>query len=124
MAASILKGALPNNENGAMAEEELIATSEDDYEEKAVALGKAFTYIRGGNGKAEGRLVELSHGDWVVPDPKTRERPGTPRRVDNGRTSTQRVGSRCFAIPSPRRREADTRRDCATALSASSQRQG
>ena len=59
MAASILKGALPKNENGARAAEELIATSEDDYEEKAVALGKTFTTNRESAGKAEGRLVDL-----------------------------------------------------------------
>ena len=69
MAASILKGALPKNDNGARAVEELIATSEDDYEEKAVALGRAFAYVRGDSGKAEGRLMELRkmlyHARWT-----------------------------------------------------------
>ena len=59
MAASILKGALPKNEDGARAAEELVATSEDDYEEKAVTLGKSTTYTRDGNGRAEGRLADL-----------------------------------------------------------------
>lgn len=69
MAASILKGALPKTDNGARAAEELIATSEDDYEEKAVSLGKAFAYHRGESGKAEGRLMELRkmlyHARWT-----------------------------------------------------------
>lgn len=68
MAASILKGALPKDENGARAAGELIANSEEDYEEKAVALGKAFTYTHDGDGRAEGRLVDLRkmlyHARW------------------------------------------------------------
>lgn len=59
MAASILKGALPKNANGERAAGELIATSEDDYEEKAVALGRAFSYTQGKKGVATGRLMEL-----------------------------------------------------------------
>ncbi|KAK3703843.1 hypothetical protein LTR37_014166 [Vermiconidia calcicola] len=59
MAASILKGALPKDEDGVEAAEELVATSEDDYEEKAVALGKAYSYMPGGKGRAQGRLMEL-----------------------------------------------------------------
>lgn len=39
MAASILKGALPKSAEGAQAAKELIATDDEDYEEKAVRLG-------------------------------------------------------------------------------------
>ncbi|KAF2213292.1 glycosyltransferase family 41 protein [Cercospora zeae-maydis SCOH1-5] len=65
MAASILKGALPKNEDGRRAERELIAKSEEDYEEKAVALGKGFKYVvaasssRCEDGRGEGRIMEL-----------------------------------------------------------------
>jgi predicted O-linked N-acetylglucosamine transferase (SPINDLY family) len=66
MAASILKGALPKNAEGARAALELVATSEDDYEQKAVALGKAFSYS---NGIGHGRLAELRkmlfHARWT-----------------------------------------------------------
>ena len=61
MAASILKGALPKTDDGRRAAKELIAQSEDDYEEKAVALGKSFSYDAGSNGKGKGRLMELRH---------------------------------------------------------------
>ena len=68
MAASILKGALPKTEEGARAAKELIANNEDDYEEKAVALGKAFTYSSGSNGRGHGRLSDLRkmlyHARW------------------------------------------------------------
>lgn len=59
MAASILQGALPKNKHGAQAAKELIAGSEDDYEEKAVALGKSFVYPLGSEGRGVGRLSEL-----------------------------------------------------------------
>jgi predicted O-linked N-acetylglucosamine transferase (SPINDLY family) len=69
MAASILKGALPKTADGARAAVELVATSEEDYEEKAVALGKSFRYVRGGRGVAHGRLMELRemlfHSRWT-----------------------------------------------------------
>lgn len=68
MAASILKGALPKSEEGALAAEELVATSEEDYEEKAVALGRSFSYVPGGRGAGKGRLMELRrmlfHARW------------------------------------------------------------
>lgn len=68
MAASILKGAIPKTEEGAQAAKELVAHNEEDYEEKAVALGKAFTYASGSNGKGQGRLMELRkmlyHARW------------------------------------------------------------
>ncbi|PNS21042.1 N-terminal acetyltransferase B complex subunit arm1 [Sphaceloma murrayae] len=65
MAASILKGALPD-EGRERAEAELIACSEEDYEGKAVKLGGGLRYptveeIKRGDqeGKGEGRLMEL-----------------------------------------------------------------
>lgn len=68
MAASILKGALPKSEEGAVAAKELIANNEDDYEEKAVALGRSLAYVPDSQGEASGRLVELRdmlfHARW------------------------------------------------------------
>jgi predicted O-linked N-acetylglucosamine transferase (SPINDLY family) len=59
MAASILKGALPKSADGARAAEELVATSEEDYEEKAVALGKSFVSTPHSSVRTQGRVVEL-----------------------------------------------------------------
>lgn len=59
MAASILKGALPKSQEGKRAAGELVATDENDYEAKAVALGKDLTYAVGDQGRGKGRLVEL-----------------------------------------------------------------
>ena len=56
MAASILKGALPKNADGARAARDLIAKDEDDYEMKAVQLGNALRYDRH---RPVGRLGEL-----------------------------------------------------------------
>jgi predicted O-linked N-acetylglucosamine transferase (SPINDLY family) len=56
MAASILKGALPKSTDGAQAAKELIATSDEDYEEKAVRLGSNCKYI---GHRPAGRLREL-----------------------------------------------------------------
>ncbi|EME86071.1 glycosyltransferase family 41 protein, partial [Pseudocercospora fijiensis CIRAD86] len=68
MAASILKGALPKNAEGERAARELIAASEEEYEEKAVALGKSFSYVQGGQGVGHGRLMDLRkmlfHARW------------------------------------------------------------
>ncbi|KAK5130942.1 hypothetical protein LTR08_001545 [Meristemomyces frigidus] len=69
MAASILKGALPKSADGVQAEQELIAKSEEDYEEKAVALGGSMSYPQGCDGKGVGRLMELRkmlyHARWT-----------------------------------------------------------
>ena len=59
MAASILKGALPKTKEGARAAEELVATGEDDYEEKAVALGNSFVSKPHSETRTQGRVVEL-----------------------------------------------------------------
>ena len=68
MAASILKGALPKNEHGMQAAKYLIANSEDDYEEKAIALGRALSYTHGSKGQGEGTLMDLRkllfHARW------------------------------------------------------------
>lgn len=69
MAASILKGALPKNDEGAQAAKELVAVTEDDYEEKAVRLGKSLSYTAAFKGKGTGRLMELRemlyHARWT-----------------------------------------------------------
>lgn len=62
MAASILKGALPRNAEGKRAAQELIAASEEDYEEQGVELASELAYPvgpeeEGGNG--QGRLMDL-----------------------------------------------------------------
>jgi predicted O-linked N-acetylglucosamine transferase (SPINDLY family) len=59
MAASILLGALPKDKEGARAAVELVASGEEDYEEKAVALGKGLVYERHVRGRGNGRLMEL-----------------------------------------------------------------
>lgn len=66
MAASILKGALPATDVGRRAATELIAADEEDYEHKAIALGRGLSYISNGgddgqqrHGRGRGRLVEL-----------------------------------------------------------------
>ncbi|KAL2808137.1 glycosyl transferase family 41-domain-containing protein [Aspergillus granulosus] len=59
MASSILSSALPKNENGRQAREELIATSDEDYENKAAHLCRGLHYEIGGEGRGVGRLLEL-----------------------------------------------------------------
>ncbi|KZF24999.1 glycosyltransferase family 41 protein [Xylona heveae TC161] len=61
MAASILKGALPKSPEGKEAARDLIARSEEDFEERAVALASGLRYATqlGHHGKGTGRLVEL-----------------------------------------------------------------
>ena len=61
MAASILRGALPRNEQGERAAQDLIAESDEAYEEQAVELGSDLVYPtqEGTPGLGRGRLVEL-----------------------------------------------------------------
>lgn len=59
MASSILNSALPKNQSGNQAREELIAISDDDYENKASHLCRSLYYEPGGEGRARGRLFEL-----------------------------------------------------------------
>ncbi|KAF2004585.1 glycosyltransferase family 41 protein [Amniculicola lignicola CBS 123094] len=66
MAASILKGALPKNEDGKQAERDLIASSDEEYEDMAVKLGKDCRYE---GYKSKGRLADmrkvLYEGRWT-----------------------------------------------------------
>lgn len=61
MAASILKGALPKDDRGDAAAEDLIATGDEDYEKRAVRLASGLVYglNAASPGVASGRLVEL-----------------------------------------------------------------
>ena len=61
MAASILKGALPKDRHGDRAAEDLIVSSDEEYEERAVELGSGLTYSAEHDvqGFGRGRLVEL-----------------------------------------------------------------
>ena len=61
MAASILKGALPRNSAGQRAAQELIASSEECYEEQGVELASELVYPvdEDEQGLGRGRLTEL-----------------------------------------------------------------
>lgn len=61
MAASILKGALPQGPAGEQAALELIAEDDDAYEAMAVKLARGISYHKAeqGFGQATGRLWEL-----------------------------------------------------------------
>ncbi|KAL4887736.1 glycosyl transferase family 41-domain-containing protein [Aspergillus karnatakaensis] len=59
MASSILSSALPNTASGQQAREELIAVSDEDYEQKAGYLCQDLYYEPGGEGRGRGRLLEL-----------------------------------------------------------------
>jgi predicted O-linked N-acetylglucosamine transferase (SPINDLY family) len=68
MAASILRGALPKGPDGAHADADLIATHEQDYEDKAVRLARGLKYVYH---RPSGRLSELRkllwNGRWSSP---------------------------------------------------------
>ena len=64
MAASILRGALPKNTEGDQAAEDLIALSDEAYEDQGVELASDLVYpitqgTQGTQGIGKGRLVEL-----------------------------------------------------------------
>jgi predicted O-linked N-acetylglucosamine transferase (SPINDLY family) len=61
MAASILKGALPNTASGLEAAKELMAQDEDDYEALAtrLACGLSYRVVNGQYGEGYGRLAEM-----------------------------------------------------------------
>ncbi|QMW38206.1 hypothetical protein G4B11_001442 [Aspergillus flavus] len=59
MASSILSSALPDSDDGQKAREELIATSDEDYEEKAIRLCLSLKFEPGSEGRARGRLPDL-----------------------------------------------------------------
>ncbi|KAF9765908.1 hypothetical protein IL306_001730, partial [Fusarium sp. DS 682] len=66
MAASILKGALPKSDEGREAAAELIAGSEEDYEQRAVKLATnlSYTISASGYGQGEGRLADIRKLLW------------------------------------------------------------
>lgn len=68
MAASILKGALPKTPAGAQAAKELIASSDEEYEDMAVRLTRDYKYE---GHRPTGRLSELRHmlyeSRWTSP---------------------------------------------------------
>ncbi|KAL8344650.1 hypothetical protein RB601_004930 [Gaeumannomyces tritici] len=67
MAASILKGALPNSEEGLRAASDLVAEDDVDYENLAVKLANGLSYqlnVFGGYGEGAGRLAELRRLLW------------------------------------------------------------
>ncbi|KAL3481186.1 glycosyl transferase family 41-domain-containing protein [Aspergillus californicus] len=59
MASSILSSALPKTESGRQAQEELIAASDEDYEDKASYLCRNLHYEPRGEGRGRGRLLDL-----------------------------------------------------------------
>lgn len=66
MAASILKGALPKSDEGREAAAELIAASEEEYEQRAVELasGLSYTMCADGYGQGDGRLADVRKLLW------------------------------------------------------------
>jgi predicted O-linked N-acetylglucosamine transferase (SPINDLY family) len=66
MAASILKGALPKSNEGQEAAAELIAVSEEEYEQRAVELatGLSYTMSADGYGQGDGRLADIRKLLW------------------------------------------------------------
>jgi hypothetical protein len=61
MAASILKGALPKNEEGFAMAKELMAEDDEDYEALATRLASGLGYrmANGQYGEGQGRLAEM-----------------------------------------------------------------
>lgn len=59
MASSILSSALPKSDAGREAQSDLIAMSDEDYENKAIRLCLSLKYQPGGQGHATGRLADL-----------------------------------------------------------------
>ncbi|OLN97520.1 putative UDP-N-acetylglucosamine-peptide N-acetylglucosaminyltransferase SEC [Colletotrichum chlorophyti] len=66
MAASILKGALPDGPEGMQAAKDLIAGSEEEYEQFAIKLANGLSHHvgHGGYGEGKGRLAELRKLLW------------------------------------------------------------
>lgn len=65
MAASILRGALPKTAEGERAAQELVATSDEAYEETAVRLANTLSYVMSAEyGQGVGRLAELRKMLW------------------------------------------------------------
>lgn len=66
MAASILQGALPCSDEGRRVAAELIADTEEEYEQRATDLANDLTYALGvaGYGRGKGRLAEMRRLLW------------------------------------------------------------
>ena len=64
MAGSILGSALPLGKVGDAAREELIVTSEQEYEETAIRLARELSYRKDTGGLGTGRLMELRRMLW------------------------------------------------------------
>lgn len=65
MAASILRGALPKNNEGEAAAQDLIVSCEENYEASGVTLAAGLTYdASDGVGRGAGRLAELRKLLW------------------------------------------------------------
>lgn len=65
MAASILKGALPKSPEGLEAAKDLIAGSEEEYEEFAIRLANGLSYQTSrGYGEGSGQLASLRKLLW------------------------------------------------------------
>ncbi|ROT40125.1 hypothetical protein SODALDRAFT_332286 [Sodiomyces alkalinus F11] len=65
MAASILRGALPKDDEGHQAVEELVASNEKEYEQMAIRLADSLTYqTSNGCARGVGRLADLRKLLW------------------------------------------------------------
>jgi len=59
IAASILRAAVPQTDEGKAMANSLVATSEDGYERRAIELARGMTYRIGGEGEYAGELGDL-----------------------------------------------------------------
>ncbi|KAG6123567.1 hypothetical protein E4U13_003810 [Claviceps humidiphila] len=66
MAASILQGALPHSIEGQQVAAELIAETEEEYEQRAITLANGLTYALSvaGHGQGKGRLADMRKLLW------------------------------------------------------------
>jgi hypothetical protein len=66
MATSILRGALPRSSEGQQAADELITSTEAEYEQRAteLAIGLKYTINARGYGQGNGRLAEMRKLLW------------------------------------------------------------
>ncbi|KAG6084347.1 hypothetical protein E4U31_006599 [Claviceps sp. LM219 group G6] len=66
MAASILQGALPHSIEGQKVAAELIAETEEEYEQRAITLanGLKYTFSVAGHGQCKGRLADMRKLLW------------------------------------------------------------
>lgn len=59
IAASILRAAVPQTAEGKAMADRLVASSEDDYEGRAIELARGLVYRPGGEGELEGELADI-----------------------------------------------------------------